>query len=232
MLKLLFLGWNSYCFQTSFPLFFFLVPPLLIVVPCFGSHKSLVVFNFSETEIRSERVDLSPFYSYSFFPLFSPPTPFPANRRNATTSEATWLIMNFMETDSLKVFPYVCSQYIPSSLNGSTDVCKGWKWLQDVTKQSDDRHGTVGGPFWKTRCPGCWPPSCIGSGFKDHPPFRAFKKFLIKTSHEDVSFFSPSISPPSYPSWLLPSLLLSSYRPAYSAQTSIECLFPLPREEM
>ena len=123
------------------PSLFFLVPRLLIVALCFGSHKSLAVFNFSETEIRSERVDLSLFSS--FFPLLF----FLANRRNATTSEATWLIMNFMETDSLKVFPYVCSQYIPSSLNGSTDVCMGWKWLQDVTEQSYDRRGTVGGLF-------------------------------------------------------------------------------------
>lgn len=38
-----------------------------------------------------------------------------ANLRHTTTSEATWLIMDFMETDSLKVFPYVCSQYIPAS---------------------------------------------------------------------------------------------------------------------
>lgn len=58
--------------------------------------------------------------------------------------------MNFMETDSLKVFPYVCSQYIPSSRNGSSDVCMGWKWLQDVTEQSyDSRHR--GWPLLKDR---------------------------------------------------------------------------------
>lgn len=125
--------------------------------------------------------------------------------------------MNFMETDSLKVFPYVCSQYIPSSLNGSTDVCMGWKWLQDVTEQSYDRHGTVGGLFWKTRCPGCWPPSCSGSGFKDYPPFLAFKKFLIKAQQEDLSHFS-SVSLPPQPSgsFLLsysPSLCVCMYTP-------------------
>jgi len=65
--------------------------------------------------MRAERVDMSFFFFFSLFFFLFFLFLGGANLRHAATSEATWLIMDFMETDSLKVFPYVCSQYIPSS---------------------------------------------------------------------------------------------------------------------